>query len=65
MPDITVNHSKSSEVINIAGQDIRLTYLTTQGYWVAIKYTGECEIFTGVTREDVMENILNGLKCLN
>ncbi|WP_439412989.1 hypothetical protein [Enterobacter ludwigii] len=65
MSDNTFNQSKSAEVINIAGQDIKLTYLETQGYWVAIKYAGDCEIFTGVTKDELMGNILDSLKNLN
>jgi hypothetical protein len=65
MSDITFNQSTSSELINIAGQDIKITFLENQGYWVAIKYTDDCEIFTGATRNELMENILNSLKCLN
>ncbi|TXE26761.1 hypothetical protein FOT62_23120 [Serratia marcescens] len=65
MPDITFNQSKSVEVINIAGQDVKLTYLETHGYWVAIKYAGDCEIFTGTTKDELIKNLLNGLKYLN
>lgn len=65
MSDNTFNQSKSVEVINVAGQDIKLTYLENQGYWVAIKYAEDCEIFTGVTKDELMANILNRLRCLN
>ncbi|ULH11517.1 hypothetical protein MF265_01600 [Serratia marcescens] len=65
MSDNTFNQSTSVEVINVAGQNIKLAYLENQGYWVAIKYAEDCEIFTGVTKDELMVNILNGLKCLN
>jgi|GEM_PF-6121187 len=65
MPDITSSPSQSFEVINIAGQEFKLTFLENQKYWVAIKYAGDCEIFTGVTKDELTCNILNGLKCLN
>ncbi|MGN5575254.1 hypothetical protein [Enterobacter sp. Lyrl_3] len=65
MSDNTFNQSTSVEVINVAGQDIKLAYLENQGYWVAIKYSKDCEIFTGVTKDELMVNIINGLKCLN
>lgn len=65
MSDNTFNQSTSVEVINVAGQDIKLAYLENQGYWVAIKYAKDCEIFTGVTKDELMVNILNSLNCLN
>ena len=65
MSDNTFNQSKSVEVINVAGQEIKLAYLENQGYWVAIKYAKDCEIFTGVTKDELMVNILNSLECLN
>lgn len=65
MSILTSTHLNSVEVINIAGHNITLSYLKKKGYWIAIKYGDNCEVFTGVTKDDLLKSILSGLNFLN